>query len=62
MPKMYFSKNEGTTYIGTNPKPVKIIKIDFDDKIVYKRKNDEDDDWVLIIELKPQIEDYFYTF
>lgn len=62
MPKKYFSNNEGKTYIGNNPKPIKIINNIFNNKIVYKQKNDEDDDWILVIELKPQIEDYFYTF
>lgn len=61
MPKKYFNKNEGETYIGSNPKPIKIIYNDFSNKLVYKKKNDKDD-WVIVINPKIQLEDYFYIF
>ena len=37
MPKKYFNKNAGLTYIGKDPKPVKIIHNDFLNKIVYEK-------------------------
>lgn len=61
MPKKYFNKNAGLTYIGYDPKPVKIIHNEFDNKIVYKRKN-ENNDWVIVIKPKTQFEDYHYIF
>lgn len=61
MPKKYFNKNAGLTYIGNDPKPVKIIHNDFANKIIYKKKNDNDE-WVLVIKPKTQFEDYTYIF
>jgi hypothetical protein len=61
MPKKYFNKNAGLTYIGEDTKPVKIIYNDFLNKIVYKKKN-EDDNWVLVVKPKSQFEDYHYIF
>lgn len=61
MPKKYFNKNAGLTYIGNDPKPVKIIHNDFSNKIIYKKKNDKDE-WVLVIKPKTQFEDYTYIF